>query len=52
MAIVVDDMVHGEPSDERIIALDTGQVRKITPFVIAGLFLLRLVRRRRRRRHG
>jgi hypothetical protein len=43
-------MADVSDEQERVIALTTGQVKKITPFVIAGLFLLRLVRRRRR--HG
>lgn len=50
MAIVADE--HRNDDKEHTIALTTGQVRKITPLVIAGLFLLRLVRRRRRHRDG
>jgi hypothetical protein len=45
-------VTNADGEDERVIALTTDQVKKITPVVIAGLFLLRIVRRRRRRRHG
>ena len=45
-------MADVSDEQERVIALTTDQVKKITPVVIAGLFLLRIVRRQRRRRHG